>query len=122
MYAATWAEKPGRETGWPVVPGALWPEEGGSPSGWPSSPSASSSSGISLPNKLYYVAEKYAEKHGLTRNELYTTAVSEFIKKGGKREKQEITRRINEICDDVDTSLNPQFRAAAKRLLSSSEW
>ncbi len=77
---------------------------------------------ISLPNKLYYVAEEYAEKHGLTRNELYTTADSEFIKKGDKREKKEITQRINEICDNVDTSLNQQIRVAAKRILSSSEW
>ncbi len=77
---------------------------------------------ISLPNKLYYVAEEYAEKHGLTRNEVYTTAVSEFIKKREKREKKEITQRINEICDNVDTSFNPQIRVAAKRILSSSEW
>ncbi len=77
---------------------------------------------ISLPNKLFYMAEEYAETHGLTRNELYSTAVSEFIKKGKKREKKEITQRINEICDNVDTSLNPQNRVAAKRILSSSEW
>lgn len=68
------------------------------------------------------MAEEYADRHGLTRNELYTAAVSEFIKKEKKREKKEITQRINEICDDVDTSLNPQTTIAAKRILLSSEW
>jgi len=77
---------------------------------------------ISLPNKLFYQAEKYAEKHGLTMNKLYATAISEFIKNEKKIEKNEITQRINEICDNIDTSLNPQIMIAAKRILSGSEW
>jgi len=77
---------------------------------------------ISLPNKLFYIAEKYAEKHGLSRNELYAAAVSEFIEKRKKKERKDITRRINEICDTADTSLNPQISAASRRLLRSSEW
>ena len=74
---------------------------------------------ISLPNELFYLAEKYAEKHGLSRSELYATAVSDFIEK--KKEK-DITQRINEICGNIDTSLNPQIRVAGRRILSDSEW
>ncbi|MBT3245121.1 MAG: ChpI protein [Bacteroidetes bacterium] len=77
---------------------------------------------ISLPNKLFYMAEEYAEKHRLSRNELYATAVSEFIKKEKKIEKKFITQKINEVCDKIDTSLNPQSKVAAKRILVSSEW
>ncbi len=77
---------------------------------------------ISLPNKLFYLAEEYAEKHGLTRNKLYATAISEFIKNEKKIEKKEITQRINEICDNIDTSLNPQIMVAVKRALSGSKW
>ncbi len=75
---------------------------------------------ISLPNKLFYNAEKYAEKHGLSRSELYATAVSEFIQK--KRIKKDITQRINKICDTIDTSLNPQIKTASKWILTNSEW
>jgi len=75
---------------------------------------------ISLPNKLFYFAEKYAVKHGLSRSELYATAVSEFI--GKKRKEKDITQRINKICDNIDTSLNPQIKTASKRILTDSEW
>ena len=75
---------------------------------------------ISLPNKLFYFAEKYAEMHGLSRSELYATAISEFI--GGEIKKKDITQRINKICDNIDTSLNPQIKTASKRILADSEW
>ncbi len=77
---------------------------------------------ISLPNKLFYIAEKYAEKHGLSRSELYAAAVSEFIEKRKKKGKKDITQKINEICDTADTSLNPQISAASRRILRDSEW
>ncbi len=75
-----------------------------------------------MPNKLFHIAEKYAEKHGLSRSDLYAAAVSEFIEKKIKEEKNDITQRINEICDKTDTSLNPQIRAASRRILTDSEW
>jgi len=34
---------------------------------------------LSLPNKLFYMAEEYTERYGLTRNELYVNAISSFI-------------------------------------------
>ncbi len=76
---------------------------------------------ISLPNKLFYLAEKYAKKHGLSRNELYTAAVSEFIEKREKK-KEDITQKINEICDTADILPNPQISAASRRILRDSEW
>ena len=77
---------------------------------------------ISLPEKLFIRAEEYAKKHGLSRNELYAKAVSEYIRRKSKKERKEIVEKIKEICENIDTSLNPQMRAAAKRILSSSEW
>ena len=77
---------------------------------------------ISLPDKLFVRAEQYAKEHGLSRNELYAKAVSKYIAKKNKKEKKEIVQKINEFCENVDTSLNPQMREAAKRILSSSEW
>jgi len=77
---------------------------------------------ISLPNRLFYIAEKYAEKHGLSRSELYAAAVIEFIEKREKKEKDDITRRINEICDTADISPDPQIIAAGRRILRDSEW
>ncbi len=77
---------------------------------------------ITLPNKLFYLAEAYAEKHGMTRNELYTIAVREFIKNKTTPDKKEITPKINAVCMHGDTSLKPEIGLAAKQILTSSEW
>ena len=72
---------------------------------------------ISLPNRLFVVAEKYAKTHGLSRSELYATALDEFIQKD-----ENITEGINAVCETVDTSLNLQIKIASKRVLLNSEW
>jgi metal-responsive CopG/Arc/MetJ family transcriptional regulator len=77
---------------------------------------------VSLPEQLFIRAEEYAKKHGLSRNELYVKAVSEYIRKKDKQEEKDIVQTINKMCDNLDTSLDPQMRAASKRTLSSSEW
>lgn len=77
---------------------------------------------ISLPNKLFHMAEEYADKHGLTRNEVYAAAVREFLKETKRGDRNAVTQKINEICDDTDTSLHPQIETASKRLLSNTQW
>ena len=77
---------------------------------------------ISMPDELFHVAERYAEKNGLSISELYVAAVSEFIGRKKKKDKKDITQRINEICNNIDTSLSPQIRTASKRILLESEW
>ncbi len=40
---------------------------------------------VSLPDKLFIRAEEYAKEHGLSRNEPYAKAVSEYIRRKNKR-------------------------------------
>ncbi|CAN2042916.1 ChpI protein [Candidatus Magnetomoraceae bacterium gMMP-15] len=77
---------------------------------------------ISLSNKLFYLTEEYAEKHGITRNQLFATAVRQFIKHQKKIEKKGITQKINDVCAIENTSLNPQIKIAAKQILVNAEW
>ena len=74
---------------------------------------------ISLPDKLFNVAEKYAKDHGFSRSKLYAIAIREFIE---KNKKTDITQRINKVCENIDTSLDPQIKVASKRVLVASEW
>ena len=74
---------------------------------------------ISLPDKLFYIAERHAKEHGLSRSELYATALNVFLEKNRTKD---ITQRINKVCNKIDTSLNPQIKAASKRVLLDSEW
>lgn len=77
---------------------------------------------ISLPDQLFHTMDEYAKKQGLTQNELFVKALREYIRRNEDVEKNEMVRKINEVCEKVDTSLNSQAREVAKRILSSSEW
>lgn len=72
-----------------------------------------------MPDELFYIAERYAREHGFSRSALYAAAVSAFIEKNRKKD---ITERINRVCDSAGTSPDPQIAAAARRVLSGSEW
>ena len=74
---------------------------------------------ISLPDKLFSVAEKYAKTHGLSRSKLYAMAIREYIK---NNRQNNITEQINIVCETIDTSLDPQIKTASKRVLAGAKW
>ena len=77
---------------------------------------------ISLSDQLFHMMDECAKKQGLTQNELFVKALREYIRRHKGVEKNEMVRKINEVCEKVDTSPNPHAREAAKRILSGSEW
>jgi len=77
---------------------------------------------ISLPDELFNIAERYAVKNGLSINELYVVALKEFIERKKKSRFKNITQKINDVCNNLDTSPTPQIRVAGKRTLVESEW
>lgn len=77
---------------------------------------------ISLPDELFHNVERYAVKNELSINELYVLALKEFIEKKRKIRFKNITQKINDVCNNLDTSLSPQIRTASKRTLMDSEW
>jgi len=57
---------------------------------------------ISLPDKLFIRAEESAKEHGLSRNQLYAKAVSAYIMKKNVKDKKQIVRKTNEICENIE--------------------
>ncbi len=49
---------------------------------------------ISIPDEVFSAAEKAAKKLGVSRSELYTNAVREFIERYGR---EGITEKLNEV-------------------------
>ncbi len=78
---------------------------------------------ISIPDELYYVVERYVEKRGLSRSELYVDAIRNFMERIEKREMQNITEKINAVCDNLgaDMDINQQIKSVNKRMLLDSE-
>lgn len=74
---------------------------------------------ISLPDDLFDSADALAEKLGMSRSELYATAVAEYL---AKHRDGDVTARLNEVYADETSGIEPALRAAQARSVRSSEW
>lgn len=74
---------------------------------------------ISLPDELFDEGERFAHEHGMTRSELYATALREFLR---IRRRDGLVGRINALCEQVDTSLPRDIQSAARRGMLRQEW
>lgn len=71
---------------------------------------------ISLPDKVFHEADAFAQRAGLSRSELYATAVAEYL---ARRNDDRVTAQLNAIFGaanaPVEPELAPQVRFAASR-------
>ena len=74
---------------------------------------------ISLPDELFLSANELAERQGMSRSELYATAVSEYL---AKHRDEDVTSKLNAAFADETSGLEPALRAAQVRSVSSSKW
>ena len=74
---------------------------------------------ISLPDDLFESADVLAERLGLSRSELYATAVAEYL---AKHRDEDITGKLNEVFADEPSGIDPALRSAQARSVSSAEW
>jgi metal-responsive CopG/Arc/MetJ family transcriptional regulator len=74
---------------------------------------------ISLPDELFEAADALAERLGISRSELYATAVAEYL---GKHRNENITSKLNEVFAREPNGVSPALRAAQARSVSSAEW
>ncbi len=59
---------------------------------------------ISIPDNVYNAAEQLANRLGQSRSELYSRAVSNYIK---KHQNEKVTEQLNDIYSCEDSNLNP---------------
>jgi metal-responsive CopG/Arc/MetJ family transcriptional regulator len=74
---------------------------------------------ISLPDEVFESADALAERMGLSRSELYATAVAEYV---AKHRDQDVTARLNDIYGDEPSGLDSALRSAQARSVGRSEW
>ncbi len=74
---------------------------------------------ISLPDDLFESADALAERLGLSRSELYATAVAEYL---AKHRDEDVTGRLNEVFADEPSGIDSALRGAQARSVSSAEW
>jgi len=74
---------------------------------------------ISLPDDLFRSAEAAARKMGMSRSQLYATAISEFLE---RRRSSRITERLNKIYSKEHSGLDQPLQAAQILSLDREDW
>jgi predicted transcriptional regulator len=74
---------------------------------------------ISIPDELFESADALAEEMGVSRSQLYATAVAEFV---AKHRSTDITARLNQVYAEEPSGLEKSLRTAQARSLGSAEW
>ena len=79
---------------------------------------------ISLPDRVYFEAEKTAQNLGISRSALYRNALSDYLKKNNR---ENITQKLNEVYgnDDDNKEFEPISNAALesiKELTKNDTW
>jgi metal-responsive CopG/Arc/MetJ family transcriptional regulator len=74
---------------------------------------------ISLPDELFSAADALAGRLGVSRSELYATAVAEFL---AKHDPADVTRRLDLLYADETSSLDPAIRSAQRRSIDRDVW
>jgi metal-responsive CopG/Arc/MetJ family transcriptional regulator len=70
---------------------------------------------ISIPTPTFQAAEKYAARNKLSRSELYSKALKEYLE---RHEHLDITVRINAICEEIDTAPDSFLQHLSARVLA----
>lgn len=74
---------------------------------------------ISLPDALFMLADDFAKRHGLSRSELYATALRNYIE---AHHRDNLTKRINRACEELDTKLSDDTARVTRQTLLQVEW
>lgn len=74
---------------------------------------------ISIPDEVFQSAESLAKRLGMSRSQLYTAAVNEYL---NRRQDRQITARLNSIYEEEDSSLPSGIIRLQVDSLSREEW
>ena len=74
---------------------------------------------ISIPDPVFEAAEEAAVRLAMSRSELYTNAVRDYLK---AREADLITEKLNEIYADTPSELDPVIAEMQNRSITPEQW
>lgn len=75
---------------------------------------------ISIPDPIFHAAEQLAKQNGISRSQLYATAISVYLK---AHRGDGITERLNEIHEEGPSStIDPVIQTLQLQSLPQDEW
>lgn len=74
---------------------------------------------VSVPDRVYREAERYAKRTRKSRSQLYAEALAEYL---ARHAPDEVTADMNAVVERLGPSSDPFVGSAAGRILKSVEW
>ena len=74
---------------------------------------------ISVPDEVFEAADRTAKKLGVSRSELYSTAVYEYIE---RHKIEDVTSRLNDLYASEDSELDGHLGQMQSQSLKKEDW
>jgi metal-responsive CopG/Arc/MetJ family transcriptional regulator len=74
---------------------------------------------ISVPDALFDAAEEVADRLGVSRSQLYATALAEYV---AKHRDDEVTAALNRVYAEESSEVDPVLSAMQFVSLPSEDW
>lgn len=75
---------------------------------------------VSLPDDVFTTAENLAKQLQMSRSELYSRAIEEYV---SRHSPDAVTEALDRVCAEVEGQTEREFStAAARRTLERAEW
>jgi metal-responsive CopG/Arc/MetJ family transcriptional regulator len=74
---------------------------------------------ISIPDELFESAERFARRQGMSRSELYATALRHYLQ---EHRSEGITERLDDIYGTESGTLDPAIARLQTRSLPKDAW
>ena len=74
---------------------------------------------VSIPDPVFRKAENLAKSLGISRSQLYTTALKTFV---AEHDEDDVTKRLNEVYSQQDFSLDPVLEKMQFMSLPEEHW
>ncbi len=74
---------------------------------------------VSIPDKIFRSADSLAKRLGISRSQLYATALADFL---SRRQSQQVKERLDAIYGEEESALGPKAIELQKISLPPEEW
>lgn len=74
---------------------------------------------VSIPDPIFKAAERVAKRLGMSRSELYSRAISQFVE---AHVEKNITRELDHVYAEEDSSVDPVLEQLQAASLPREEW
>ena len=72
-----------------------------------------------MPDDIFQLSERLAKKLKVSRSAVFAMGVRKL---GQEFDEDDLTARINAVCEEVDTSLDPFWKEMQSRTLPKDKW